>query len=102
MAGSKDGDKGRDKEGHYRRAALRHPLRQRIARLIAGRGEAAAVEIAGEIEETLGRVGYHLRVLTRLGVLRAVPKVNPTPPHYRWSTQAQWAREALGEEEREG
>jgi DNA-binding transcriptional ArsR family regulator len=102
MAGSEDGGRSRDREDRYRRAALRHPLRQRIARLMAGRAEASAAELAGEVDEPLGRVGYHLRVLNRRGVLRAVPKVNPNPPRYRWSSQAQWARRALGEQERDG
>ena len=97
MAGSSDREHAR--ESHYRRAAMFHPLRQRIARLLAGGAEAAAAELSLELEQPRGAIGHHLRVLTRRRVLRVVPRRRPTPPLYRWADNAEWAREMLVEED---
>lgn len=99
MAGSSDREQAR--EDHYRRAAMFHPLRQRIARLLSSGSEATAVELSTKLQQPLGTIGHHLRVLRRRGVLRAVPRRRPTPPRYRWSDDAEWARGLLvdGEEE---
>jgi DNA-binding transcriptional ArsR family regulator len=78
-----------------------HPLRQRIARQIASGEELGVAELAAELGEARGRISYHLRILVRRGVLKVVPKRRPTPPLYRWHSDAQWAREMLdGEGER--
>jgi Helix-turn-helix domain len=98
MAGSIDGGE-RNRENHYRRAAMFHPLRQRIAHLLSGGVETAAIELSAKLEEPLGRIAYHLRVLVKRGVLKVVPKRRPTPPIYRWSDDARWAREMLVEED---
>lgn len=98
MAGSSDG-RERDKESHYRRAAMSHPLRQRIARLLSDGVEAAAVELSVKLEQPLGKIGYHLRVLVTRRVLTVVPRRRPTPPLYRWSEDARWALEMLTEED---
>lgn len=98
MTGPEDDGTCRDKRNRYRRAAMLHPQRQRIARPLAGGAELSTSEIAGELGEALGRVSYHVRVLVKRGVLKAVPKRRPAPPLYRWSPQAQWAREMLVEE----
>ena len=84
MAGPRDGGESRNKESHYRRAALFHPLRRRIARRIAGGEEAGAQGLAAELGTPRGRVAYHLGVLVRRGALRVAPRCNPTPPRYRW------------------
>jgi hypothetical protein len=76
-----------------------HPLRQRIARLLADGEEAAAGSLSAELEQPLGRIAHHLRILVRRRVLRVVPRRRPAPPLYRWSDDAQWAREMLVEED---
>ncbi len=95
MAGSRDGKERRDKRDHYRRAALRHPLRRRILQLLFDGSEAGAAEIATELGEALGRISHHLRVLVKRDALRAVARGRPMPALYRWSPQAQWARKML-------
>ncbi len=102
MAGSKDGGKRRDQENHYRCAALLHPLRHRILRLMLAGTEAGVAEIAAELEEPPGRIAYHLRVLARRDALQVVPKCRPAPPLYRWSPDAGWARKMLGEIDEQG
>jgi DNA-binding transcriptional ArsR family regulator len=97
MAGS--GDREHARENHYRRAAMFHPLRQRISRLLVGDVEAAAAELSAKLEQPLGMVGHHLRVLVRRRVLKVVPARRPTPPRYRWADDARWAREMLVEED---
>lgn len=95
MAGSGD-RRERDRESHYRCAVMLHPLRQRIAGAFS-RGKVSSVaELATELEVASSRVAHHVRVLTRHGVLRVVPRQRPTPPLFRWS-DAQWAEEMLGE-----
>ncbi len=98
MAGSSEGRRG-DRESHYRCAAMFHPLRQRIARLLSAGAEAGAGELSAELEQPLGTIGHHLRVLTRRRVLRVVPRRRPAPPLYRWSDDAEWALEMLVEED---
>ncbi len=102
MAGSEDGGKRRDKKDHYRRAAIMHPLRRRILRLLSPDGEAGAAEIAAELDEEPGRISYHLRVLVRRGVLREIAKGQAGPARYRWSPRAQWARKMLDEKDARG
>jgi Helix-turn-helix domain len=97
MAGSSDRE--RERESHYRRAAMFHPLRQRIARSLSGGVEAAAGELSAKLEQPRGRIAHHLRILVRRRVLKVVPRRRPAPPLYRWSDDAQWAREMLVEED---
>lgn len=99
MAGSSDREQAR--ENHYRRAAMFHPLRQRIARLLSAGSDISAAELSAKLGQPLGTIRHHLRVLTRRGVLKVVPKRRPTPPRYRWSDDAGWAREMLVEGEKE-
>jgi hypothetical protein len=89
-----------ESESHYRRAAMFHPLRQRIGRLLSGGvPEVGAGELSAELEQPVGRIAYHLRVLVRRRVLKVVPRRRPAPPLYRWSEDAGWAREMLVEGE---
>ncbi len=97
MAGS--GDRESKRESHYRRAAMFHPLRQHLVRLLSDGVEVAAAELSGKLEQPQGRVGYHLRVLARRRALKVVPRRRPTPPLYRWSKDARWARKLLAEED---
>ena len=76
-----------------------HPLRQPIARALAGGREAGAAEIAAELKEPPARVAYHLHVLFRGEVLKAVPPGRPSAPVYRWSPDAGWARKLLDEDD---
>jgi DNA-binding transcriptional ArsR family regulator len=105
MAGFKRGGKHRDDGDDERRAALLHPLRSRILRLMLGGGEAGEAEIAAKLDEAPGRIAYHLRVLVRHEALKVVPKCRPAPPHYRWPPDGDWFRkvlEELAEQEEEG
>ena len=79
---------------------MSHPLRRRIGRLLVDGREAGADEIAAELNESAERVAYHLLLLFRRDVLKAVPKCRPAPPCFRWSPQAGWARKLLGESDR--
>jgi DNA-binding transcriptional ArsR family regulator len=97
MAGPKDRGQHRDKENHYRCAALLHPLRHRILRLMLGGTEAGAGGIATELNEAPGRIAYHLRILVRRNAVKVVPRRRPAPPHYRWAPDAGWARKMLDE-----
>lgn len=97
MAGSGNGKKRRDKANHYRHAALWHPLRRQILRLMFDGREADAGQIAGELNEALDKILYHLRVLLRREALKAASRGRPAPALYRWSPQAQWARKMLSE-----
>jgi len=97
MAGSKGGGERRDREEHYRRAALAHPLRREILRLMPEDGEAEAVGIAAELAAVPGHIAYHLRVLRTCGALQGVAKDPPAPPHFRPAPQAPWVRKMLAE-----
>jgi hypothetical protein len=101
MAGSKDGRERRDKEHHYRRAALAHPVRQGILCLMLDGMEAGAAEIAALLAEEPSRIAYHLGVLTRRRALKGIAKGPPAPPCYRLAPQALWARKMLAELGRE-
>ncbi len=97
MAGSKGGGKRRDSEQHYRRAALAHPVRQGILRLLLDGMEAGVAEIAAVLAEEPGKIAYHLRALRRRRALKGVAKNPPAPPYYRLAPQALWARKMLAE-----
>lgn len=100
MAGTGDERKRRDREKHRRRAVICQPLRREIGRLLAADDrEAGALELAAELELSPGLVGYHLRVLARNDVIGIVADRGHSPPVYRWSPRAQWARKMLGEGE---
>jgi DNA-binding transcriptional ArsR family regulator len=97
MAGPEDGDKRRDKESHYRRAAVLHPLRRRILGLLGEGDELGIEEIAAELELPLARVAHHVRVLLRRSALRVVPRCRPNPARFRQAPNAEWARKMLDE-----
>lgn len=100
------GGKGCDREDHYRCAAVMHPLRSRLLRIVPDDGEVGAAQLAGEVGWRPRRIVYHLRVLTRHGALRVVPRRRPRPPLYRHPTDRAWVRKLLDEidppEETEG
>jgi predicted ArsR family transcriptional regulator len=97
MAGSGDGRKRRNKTNHYRHAALWHPLRRQILRLMLDGREVDAGQIATELNEASGKVLHHLRMLVKREVVKARARGRPAPALYRLSPHAQWAREMLSE-----
>jgi predicted ArsR family transcriptional regulator len=97
MAGLEDCGKRGDREEHYRCAAVLHPLRGQILRLMLGGRERSVADISTELGQPLGRIGYHLRVLIRRRALRARSGCGAGRPLYRWAPQAHWARKMLDE-----
>ncbi|HET8863369.1 MAG TPA: helix-turn-helix domain-containing protein [Solirubrobacterales bacterium] len=97
MAGLEDCGKREDREDHYRCAAVLHPLRGQILRLMLGGRERSIADIAAELAQPLGRIGYHLRVLKRRDALKARSGCGAGRPLYRWAPQAHWARKMLDE-----
>jgi DNA-binding transcriptional ArsR family regulator len=97
MAGPKDSGRSRGGESHYRCAALLHPLRHRILRLMSAGEEAGPGEIAAELDEAPARIAYHLRLLVGRNALKVVPKRRPAAAHYRLAPDAEWVRKMLGE-----
>jgi DNA-binding transcriptional ArsR family regulator len=98
VEGSGNDRKARGRTEHLRLAALFHPRREAILRLLLGGREAASGELAAALEGDRGRIGYHLRVLVRRGVLQGVAR-GKAPPLYRWSPRADWARKLLEKNE---
>ena len=97
MAGFDDERERREADDRYRRAALAHPVRQGILRLVLAGMEAGAIEIARELDEAPGRIVYHLLVLTRRRALKAIARGPTAPPAFRLAPQALWARKMLAE-----
>lgn len=97
-SGAKDGDERRNREDRYRRAAIEHPLREAILRLLLDDEPAGATEIAAGLGQPPGRIGRHLRILVRCRAVKVVPRQRPAAPLYRFSPEAGWARKMLGED----
>lgn len=65
--------------------ALSHPLRASILTELDG-GEASPKELAQTLDEKLGNVSYHVRILARLGLIelvRTTPRRGAVEHHYR-------------------
>lgn len=79
--------------------ALRHPLRRRILRTMAGEEVISPRDLAIALQQPLSKVSYHVRVLADCA---AVTLVNTTPARgsmqhfYRTTIEAPWARHVLG------
>jgi DNA-binding transcriptional ArsR family regulator len=56
---------------HDAAKVIAHPLRVAILRLLDGR-VASPIELARELEESIGTVSYHARILSRHGAIRLV------------------------------
>jgi DNA-binding transcriptional ArsR family regulator len=85
-------------------AALRHPLRREILRLMSDGREASPCELAELLNERLSNVAYHVRVLVACGALKPTGqrKVRGGTEHfYSWSLEADWARAMLDADEEE-
>jgi hypothetical protein len=91
MTGSGDDPKRRDREERRRRAVILQPVRREIARLLAADGDREA----GALELPAGLAGYHLEVLAKHDVTELAADGASSPPLYRWSPRADWARKLL-------
>ena len=80
--------------------ALSHPLRQRILAHLTEDGVASPNELARALDEPLGNVSYHVRILRELDFLELVrtePRRGALKHFYRartgpWLDDEQWAR----------
>jgi DNA-binding transcriptional ArsR family regulator len=100
MAGSRRRKKRNN--NHALLAALRHPLRRRILRLMSDGREASPSEIAKQLGEDLSKVAYHVRVLADAGALEVSgeqPVRGATKHFYSESLDAEWAETMLDENE---
>lgn len=97
MAADEGGDERRDKENHHRRAAVLHPLRRQVLRLLGDGDERGVAEIAVELDRRPARIAHHVRILTRRGALEVVPRCRPNPPLFRQAPDVEWARKMLDE-----
>jgi DNA-binding transcriptional ArsR family regulator len=99
--------KRRKKKGnmnHRLVAALRHPLRREILRLMSDGREASPSELAEALDQRLSNVAYHVHVLTECGALKRVRKQKArgaTQHFYSWSLEADWALAMLEADEEE-
>jgi DNA-binding transcriptional ArsR family regulator len=69
-------------------AALSHPSRVRVLRILDARGQASTRELADEVDVSLGTMGYHVRRLKALGFLEvaeSVPRRGMFEHYYRLS-----------------
>ena len=76
--------------------ALSHPLRMRLLTALADR-EASPKELSAELDEPLGNVAYHMRMLEELGcieLMRTTPRRGAVEHHYR-----QVIRPSIGDED---
>lgn len=86
-------------------AALRHPLRRQILRLMASEETISPRQLSTLLELPLSNVSYHVRVLVDCDAVsldRMVPVRGSTQHFYRTAIDAPWAREILGLGEAEG
>jgi DNA-binding transcriptional ArsR family regulator len=83
--------------------ALRHPLRRQILRTMSEGETASPRELAERLEQPLGNLSYHVRVLAKYGALELVgeKQVRGTMQHfYRPSIKAGWVYPLLQESDR--
>ncbi len=76
--------------------ALSHPLRMRLLTALTDR-EASPKELSVELDEPLGNVAYHMRMLEELGcieLMRTTPRRGAVEHHYR-----QVLRPSIGDDE---
>jgi hypothetical protein len=97
MAGLEDCGKDGSREGHFQCAAVLHPLRGQILRLMLSGKERSVTGIAAEVGQPRARIAYHLRILIRRNALKARSGSGSGPPLYRWAPRAHWARKMLEE-----
>jgi DNA-binding transcriptional ArsR family regulator len=86
-------------------AALRHPLRRQILRLMASEEAISPRELSVLLEQPLSNVSYHVRVLAdcdAVCLVRTIPVRGSMQHFYRTAVDAPWARQILGLGEVEG
>ena len=80
-------------------AALRHPTRRQILRLMASEEAISPRELAILLEQPLSNVSYHVRVLAdceAVCLVRTIPVRGSMQHFYRTAVDAPWARQILG------
>jgi DNA-binding transcriptional ArsR family regulator len=95
---------GKPDDNHALLAALKHPLRREILRVMIDKKPISPCELAERLDESLSNVSYHVRVLAQQKVIEAAgeQKVRGATQHfYRWALKAKWALEMLRETEGE-
>jgi DNA-binding transcriptional ArsR family regulator len=90
-------------------AALRHPLRRRILRAMAGEEVLSPRELAAILRAPLSNVAYHVRVLADCAAVTLVhiqPVRGSVQHFYSTAVEAPWARQILdlseGEDDERG
>lgn len=82
--------------------ALRHPLRRRILREMAGEEAISPRELASNLGRPLSNVSYHVRVLAdcaAVTLVRTQPVRGSMQHFYCSAIEAPWARQILGLED---
>ncbi len=86
-------------------AALRHPLRRRILRLMEAEEPISPSQLSIKLEHPLSNVSYHVRVLADCEAVALVftePARGSVEHFYRASVEAPWARDMLAIDEGDG
>jgi len=79
--------------------ALRHPLRRRILREMAGEEAISPRQLSAALRQPLSNVSYHVRVLADCSAVTLVdtlPVRGSMQHFYRPAIEAPWARAVLG------
>lgn len=80
-------------------AALRHPLRREILRLMESEDAISPRQLSNLLEQPLSNVSYHVRVLAdceAVALVNTVPVRGSMQHFYRNAVDAPWARQILG------
>jgi DNA-binding transcriptional ArsR family regulator len=89
---------GKADDNHALLTALKHPLRREILRVMIDKQPISPCELAERLDEPIGNVSYHVRVLAQQKVIAAAGErqVRGATQHfYRWVLKAKWALEVL-------
>jgi DNA-binding transcriptional ArsR family regulator len=89
---------GKHDDNHALLAALKHPLRREILRVMVDRKPISPCELTERLDESLSNVSYHVRILAQHGVIKSAgeKKVRGATQHfYRWALKAKWALAVL-------
>jgi DNA-binding transcriptional ArsR family regulator len=80
-------------------AALRHPLRRKILRLMSREEAISPRDLALLLEQPLSNVSYHVRVLAdcdAVALVHTIPVRGSMQHFYRTAIEAPWALQILG------
>jgi DNA-binding transcriptional ArsR family regulator len=86
-------------DDHDLLVALRHPLRRRILRAMAGKDARSPRELSAALRAPLSNVAYHVRVLAdcaAVTLVRTKPARGSMEHFYLNAVEAPWARQILG------